>query len=110
MATDGERLDLGTIKIVPPRTGEAGTLGMGTEITEGALVVDSVKPGGPAEGAGVRVGDKIASINGIPVAELTAELAKTLLASGTVGVGQSFQLGVDRAGTAAQITVIAVAW
>ena len=106
----GQRLDVGAIKIVPPRTGEAGTLGMGTEVTSGALTVASVKSGGPAEGAGARVGDKIVSINGIAVADLTAEIGKTLLESGTVGVGQSFQLGVDRAGTAAQITIIAVAW
>lgn len=109
-ATTGQRLDLGLIKIVPPRTGEAGTLGMGTEVTDGALVVASVKPGGPAEGAGVRVGDKLVSINGTAVADLTAEIAKTLLESGTVGVGQSFQLGLDRAGSATQITIVAVAW
>ncbi len=106
----GQRVDVGTIKVVPPRTTEAGTLGMGTEVTDGALVVASVKQGGPAEGAGVRVGDKITSINGISVADLTAEIGKTLLESGTVGVGQSFQLGVDRAGTAAQITIVAVVW
>ena len=109
-ATSGQRLDLGTIKVVPPRAGEAGTLGMATEITDGTLVVASVKPGGPAEGAGVRVGDKVMSINGVAVADLTPMLAQTLLASGTVGVAQSFQLGVDRAGTAAQITIVAVAW
>ncbi len=106
----GQRVDVGTIKVVPPRTTEAGTLGMGTEVTDGALLVASVKPGGPAEGAGVRVGDKIAAINGIAVADLTADIGKTLLESGTVGVGQSFQLGVDRAGTAAQFTIVAVAW
>ena len=110
VATSGQRLDLGTIKIVPPRTGDAGTLGMGTEITDGALVVASVKPGGPAEGAGVRVGDKIVSIEGVAVADLTPVLAQTLLASGTVGAGQKLQLGLDRAGTVAQITIIAVAW
>jgi hypothetical protein len=108
--TSGQRLDLGTIKIVPPRTGEAGTLGMGTDIADGVLVVASVKPGGPAEAAGVRVGDKITSINGVAVAEVTPVIAQTLLASGTVGIGQQFQLGLDRAGTAAQVTILAVAW
>ncbi len=108
--TSGQRLDLGTIKIVPPRTGEAGTLGMGTDITDGVLVVASVKPGGPAEAAGVQVGDKITSINGVAIAEVTPMIAQTLLASGTVGIGQQFHLGLDRAGTAAQVTILAVAW
>jgi len=108
--TSGQRLDLGTIKIVPPRKGEAGTLGMGTELADGALVVASVKPGGPAEGAGVRVGDKIVAVEGVAVAELTPALAQTLVASGTIGVGQQVQLGLDRAGAAAQVTIIAVAW
>ncbi|MBA3454568.1 MAG: carboxypeptidase regulatory-like domain-containing protein [Deltaproteobacteria bacterium] len=109
-ATSGQHIELGTIKIVPPRTGEAGTLGMGTDITDGALVVSSVKSGGPAEAAGVRIGDKLVTINGTAVAELTPELSQTLISSGTVGVGESFLLGVDRAGTAAQIKVVAVAW
>jgi hypothetical protein len=37
-------------------------------------------------------------------------IAQNLLASGTVGVGQKFVLGIDRAGTAAQITILAAAW
>lgn len=108
--TAGQKLDLGTIKIVPPREGDAGTLGMSTDLTEGVLTVASVKAGGPAEASGVQVGDKITSVNGIPVATLTPEIAKTLMSSGVVGVGQTFLLGLERAGAPVQVSVVAVKW
>lgn len=108
--TAGQKLDLGTLKIVPPRDGDAGTLGMSTEITEGVLMVSSVKGGGPAEGAGVQVGDKITTVNGVPVATLTPDIAKTLMSSGVVGAGQTFQLGLERAGTPVQVPLVAVKW
>ena len=107
-AVAGQRVDVGTIKIVPPRTGDAGTLGLGTSVEDGKLVVASVKPGGPAEQGGVKVGDRIVAIDGHPVTDL--ELGRQLVASGTVGVGQVVQLGLDRAGTPVQVTLTAIAW
>ena len=104
----GQRADLGRIEIVPPRTGDAGTLGLGTIVEDGKLVVANVKPGGPAEQAGVKVGDRIVTIDGHPVTDL--EHSRQLVASGIVGVGQVVQLGLDRAGTPLQISITAVKW
>jgi len=99
-----------TIKVVPPRQGDAGTLGMGTNIENGALVVSDVKPGGPADGAGVKVGDKITSIDGTPVDALGTAIGQQLISSGTVGVGQAVQLGLDRGGAVVPVTVVAAKW
>ena len=108
--TAGQRLDLGTIKVVPPRTGDAGTLGLSTDLVGDALAVTAIKPGGPAETGGVQVGDKIVSINGIPVATLTPKLAQTLVSSGTVTIGQPYQLALDRAGARVEVVLVGVRW
>jgi hypothetical protein len=108
--TTGQQLDLGTIKVVPPRTGDAGTLGFSTSIEGETPTVDSVKPGGPAETAGLRVGDKITTIDGHTVAELTPMIAKTLISSGNVAIDQAVRIGVDRGGTPAQLTIVAIKW
>jgi hypothetical protein len=108
--TAGQRVDVGTIEVVPPRTGDAGTFGFATNIDGDKLLVSSVKEGGPAAAAGVQVGDRIVAISGRDVATLTLPIAQTLLASGSVGVGQAVQLGLDRAGTRVQATVTSVKW
>ncbi|MBA3463344.1 MAG: carboxypeptidase regulatory-like domain-containing protein [Deltaproteobacteria bacterium] len=108
--TAGQRLDLGTIKVVPPRTGDAGTLGLSTNLEGEVLTIATVKPGGPAEAAGVLVGDKLAAINGVPVATLTPKLAQTLLSSGSVTIGQRYQLTLDRAGTPVEVVLVGVRW
>jgi hypothetical protein len=109
-AVTGQRVDLGTIKVVPPRTGEAGTLGFSTQIDDGKLKVATLKTGGPAEAAGVGEGDRIVSIDGRLVSELGAETARMLVASGTVSTGQRVLLGLERAGAPLQIAVVAVKW
>jgi hypothetical protein len=106
--TASQRLDLGTIKVIPPRVGGAGTLGLSTDVTDGKLVVAIVKDGGPADTAGVKVGDRIATIDGSPVTD--PEIGKQMLASGSVGENQVVRLGLDRAGTAVQLVVTAVKW
>ena len=106
----GQQLDLGTIEIVPPRSGEAGTLGMSTEIKDGGLLIDTVRSGGPAEAAGILVGDRVGAINGALIASLTPAIAKLLLSSGSMSPGDAFALSIDRAGTPAQLTVTAVKW
>ncbi len=108
--TSGQRLDLGTIKVVPPRTGDAGTLGLSLTLEGETLTVMSIKPGGPAETGGVQVGDKLVAINGVPVATLTPKLAQTLLSSGTVSIGQRYQLAFERAGTAVEVALVGVRW
>lgn len=107
-AVAGQRVDVGTIKIVPPRTGDAGTLGLGTSVEDGKLLVANVKDGGPAALAGIVLGDHIVSIDGHPVTD--PEVGRQLVASGTVAVGQVVVLGVDRAGTPATASITAVAW
>ncbi len=106
----GQRLDLGTIKVVPPRTGDAGTLGLAFTLDGEVLTVSSVKPGGPAATGGVQVGDKLVAINGVPVATLTAKLAQTLVASGSVTIDQQYKLAFDRAGTPLEVVLVGVRW
>jgi hypothetical protein len=102
-----ERLDLGMIKIAPHRTGVAGTYGFGVEVAGGKLVIRSVLPDGPAEAAGVQVGDEITTIEGHAVGELGVETARRFVMSGNVSVGQTTTIGVARG---VSITVTAVKW
>lgn len=51
------------------RTGMTSGLGMNAQFGSGALVVSSVSEGSPASKAGIKVGDRIVSINGEPVTE-----------------------------------------
>lgn len=95
-AREGERVDLGVIKIIPPRTTEAGTYGFGLEVKDDTLEVTSVTPGSPAEGAGIVVGDKITTVETIPLKTIGIEIVKKLLSSGTVGVGQTVRLGLEK--------------
>lgn len=109
-AGEGQRVDVGTIEIVPPRSGDAGTFGLATAIEGDQLVVTTVKEGGPAASAGVQVGDRIKSINDREIATLTLPIASLLLASGNVGVGQQARLVLDRTGTQVAVTLISVKW
>ncbi|HEY4180208.1 MAG TPA: carboxypeptidase regulatory-like domain-containing protein [Kofleriaceae bacterium] len=108
-AVDAQRTDIGVIKIVPPRDGDAGTLGMTLADSDTLTVVD-VQAGGPAANAGVLIGDVITSISGTPVAVITPKLARLALSSGSIGVGQRFDLTIDRAGTPVQAAVVSVKW
>ncbi|HUS29145.1 MAG TPA: carboxypeptidase regulatory-like domain-containing protein, partial [Kofleriaceae bacterium] len=130
---EGQSVDVGTIAVVPPREGDAGTFGMsvapfgatppgsasgsgsgagagsGSGFEGDRLAVLSVKDGGPAALAGIKEGDQITKINGQDVAKLTPFVASQLLASGTVGVGVTVALTIERAGApafAASITSI----
>jgi hypothetical protein len=94
--TSGQRLDLGTIKGLPPRVGPAGTLGLTTVVNDGKLVVEGVTPGGPAARAGVVAGDKILAIDTLAVAELTTEIADDMLDSEHVAAGQVVTLELSR--------------
>jgi protocatechuate 3,4-dioxygenase beta subunit len=107
----GERIDLGTIEVVPPRQGDAGTFGFGTTIDDQSrLVVSSVKEGGPAAAVGVKEGDIITALSGIPVATLTPVIAQKLVSSGVVGVGVPVQLSLDRAGSPVVVSLVSVKW
>ena len=75
-----------------------------------AILVSSVKDGGPASLAGIKEGDKITAVSGTPVSTLTPMIASQLLASGSVGVGDTVTLTIDRVGTAATATLTSVKW
>lgn len=107
VAKPGERADLGTIKIVAPRTGEPGNLGFLLEVRTGLLAVTNVQTGGPAANAGLEVGDTILSIDGRQVSDLGVETANRLLGPGVVGEGQTVTLGLARG---AAIAVTAAKW
>lgn len=108
--TEGQTFDIGAIEIVPPREGDAGTYGLSTAIDGDKLVVASVKDAGPAAASGVQVGDRITSINGRDVSAITPPIAQTLLQSGTIGVGQTAQLAIDRGGSPVNVTLVSVKW
>ncbi|MBS1120656.1 MAG: hypothetical protein H6Q90_2884 [Deltaproteobacteria bacterium] len=108
--TTGQRQDLGTIKILPPRTGEAGTLGISTEAAGTTITISSVKPGGPGELAGIAVGDHLVSIDGRPVTELGVDTARQLVASGSMSPGQRVELGIERGGKPVAIPIVATKW
>jgi hypothetical protein len=109
-ATEGQRVDVGTLEVVPPHDGDAGTFGLSTNIDGDKLMVSSVKDGGPAASAGVQVGDRIVSLMGRDVSALTPPLAQTLLASGTPPVGMAIQLALDRGGSPVTATMTSVKW
>ncbi|MFM9873874.1 MAG: S41 family peptidase [Fimbriimonadaceae bacterium] len=51
------------------RTGVTSGLGVGAQFADGALVVRSVADGSPAAKAGLKIGDKIVTIDGVAVTE-----------------------------------------
>jgi Do/DeqQ family serine protease len=73
---------------------------MDTKHTEGAVIA-RVDPGSPAERAGLRRGDLVTAVNGVPVHSGT-QLRNTI---GLAGVGNEVGLTIDRRGTPYSITV-----
>ena len=67
-------------------------------------------PAGPAGTAGVQVGELITSIEGRSGTDLGLVAAMNYLSSGTIGIGVTVQLGIDRAGTKSQIGVTSIKW
>jgi hypothetical protein len=106
----GRVTDVGAIEIVPPRQGDAGTFGMVTEWEKDVLTITQVKPGGPAAQAGLAAGDAIASLAGRAVKDLGGEKVEQYLASGSIGVGTTVQLGIERAGQKLTVAITSVKW
>ncbi len=103
----GQHLDIGSIKVVPPRQGDAGTLGMSVANQNGSVVVSSIKPGGPADAAGLVAGDMILTIDGRAVTQLGVDPAVQFLSSGSIGIGTTVQLGLARGGS---VTLTSIKW
>ena len=83
-AAVGERVDVGTIKVVRPRVGPRGYLGWTTRWVGTGFTVLEITDGGPAAVGGLRVGDEIRVVDGHVVEDL-GEWARTLLDSYVVG-------------------------
>ena len=77
-------------------------LGMSTQDPEGKLVVSKISPGGPAQRAGVKVGDMVLGVGAQRVHGL-AEFFRTVWRLGPAGV--EVPLMVSRAGDVLHITV-----
>ena len=64
-----------------------------------------VKPSGPADTAGLRVGDAIISLEGQRVADLGLERVQQYLQPGSIGVGRRLTFALARGNT---VTITAV--
>ncbi len=102
-ASEGQVVDLGAIKVVPPRNGEAGTFGLVTAPKDGKLSVVSVAPGGPAEKAGITTADVITQLDGRDLTQIPPEAAAALLSSGRIATGDTVTLTLER-GSTVQLT------
>ncbi|SLN27541.1 S1C family serine protease [Oceanibacterium hippocampi] len=76
--------------------------GMFTRDTDDGVVVSAVTPDGPAAGAGIRPGDKVVAVGGMPVGAM-AELFRTAWAMGPPGT--VIELGLERDGAPLSLPV-----
>jgi len=70
----------------------------------GGLVATRVESGGPADQAGVKVGDRVRSVNGVPIQ--TVEDAQRAIYG--AGVGDKLKLGIERDGHARSVEITLV--
>lgn len=77
-------------------------LGVRTELGADGVVVTSVVPSGPADRAGVRVGDLLTEVDGVQVAS-PEDLRGSL---GRRGAGDEVRLGLERGGAQVEVTVV----
>jgi hypothetical protein len=103
-AKPGERVDLGRLKVVPQRSGEAATFGLTLEVRGDFVVVTRVKPGSPA---GIAVGDSLAALDGQLVSVVGLQRAVRLLASENVSIGTVARLTMT---SGQQATITSVKW
>jgi hypothetical protein len=94
----------GDEETLPPDVGRPGYLGLvGDEVPNGGGVrVETLKSKGPAERAGLRVGDRIIGINGAPVRNLD-DMARGLERQ---WVRSRLEFQIDRDGEERQVSVV----
>lgn len=86
-----------SLKFAADMAGETGVVGLVPNINEaGQMYIETVVPGSTADEAGVRVGDILLSIDGIPVNAATTVTGSALLFRGPVG--EPAELVVERDG------------
>lgn len=93
VAAEGEHVDLGVIRVLPVPGDEPGTFGMGWSRS---FVITDILPTGPAARAGLREGDQISAINGVPVSSLTPFVPYAFVADEMVTAGQTYRLDLER--------------
>lgn len=76
-------------------------LGVNVAEEEGAVVVQSVLPGGPAAEAGVQAGDTVRAVNGTAVA--TVDELRSALAA--IEEGDTYTVDITRAGAEQRVSV-----
>lgn len=86
--------------------GIGAALLMGFLPGEGGFIhtVAKLRPGGAAEVAGLRVGDRVVAVNSLALAPLTDTGMERLL--GTYALGDRVQLTIERGATTAQVSVV----
>ncbi len=84
---------------------EVGEPPSGLDGTGEHLWVASVEEGGPAAAAGVKLGDRIDAIAGVPVSQVGADLAEAMLGPRQLRVGQPVALVVDHDGKKNAISI-----
>ncbi|MEO6408815.1 MAG: RIP metalloprotease RseP, partial [Burkholderiaceae bacterium] len=77
-------------------------IGIGSPLSE--PVLGEVKPGGPGAAAGLRAGDRVITIDGIPIVD-GSKVRELILASGRSGEARPMQWRVERAGHTLETTV-----
>ncbi len=82
-----------------------GEVGLEFEDRRGRLVVSDVKLGMPADGAGVRLGDRLVQVDDAPVAGLSVARAEELLRG---SIGTTVVLTVERDGSGKPLTLTMV--
>ena len=84
---------------------EVGDPPAGLDGTSEHLWVATVEEGGPAAAAGVKLGDRIDAIAGVPVSQIGADLAEAMLGPRQLRVGQPVALVVDHDGKKNAISI-----
>ena len=84
------------------KEGVTGEVGLELEEKGGTLVVADVKLGMSADGAGIRMGDRMVRIDDRPAAGLSVARAEEVLRG---PIGSNVVLAVERAGSSAPVTV-----
>lgn len=118
----GQALDLGTIVVLAPLDvpeTERGSLGMQVKLSPvaGGTTADApearsaeltwIEPGGPAERAGLRVGDRVVGFDGLDEAKLGAPTLVDAFQPSRIQTGREYALQLVRDGSPLEVTIAA---